>query len=110
MICYMKSPDIQLKNLVRISKKKSYFFLFFLFIFLSTTTAYGNETIDIAAIYALTGAAADANALTLQGIRYAVFEINKQGGVLGKNLKLLVSVLSLLLIHLLSLHTLLLVD
>jgi len=52
--------------------------------------AYGKETIDIAAIYALTGAAAEANAWTLQGVRYAVDEINRKGGVLGKRINLLV--------------------
>jgi branched-chain amino acid transport system substrate-binding protein len=47
-------------------------------------------TLDIAAIYALTGTAADANAYALQGVRYAVDECNKSGGVLGKQINLLV--------------------
>ncbi len=55
------------------------------------TTAYAEEeTIDIAAIYALTGVAAQANTSTLQGIRYAVKEINAQGGILGKPIRLLI--------------------
>jgi len=86
----MKSPDIRLTKLVRKSIKKSSFILFFLFIFLSMTTAYGTETIDIAAIYALTGAAAEGNTFTLQGIRYAYDEINEQGGILGRKINLLV--------------------
>ncbi len=51
--------------------------------------AWAQETIDIAAIYALTGVAAENNAHSLQGIRYGVHEINAQGGVLGKKIKLL---------------------
>ena len=86
----MRSPDIQLTRLAKISMKKSKFILFFLLIFLSMIPAYGEETIDIAAIYALTGAAAEANAWTLQGVRYAVDEINRKGGVLGKRINLLV--------------------
>jgi branched-chain amino acid transport system substrate-binding protein len=90
MIWDMKNPDIRLTNLVRTSVKKNRFILFFLCVFLWTIPAYGDETIDIAAIYALTGAAAEGNALTLQGIRYAVDEINKHGGILKRDVKLLV--------------------
>lgn len=90
MIHKMKSPYIPRTNIVRFSIKKKRCFLFFLFIFLSITQAFGNESIDIAAIYALTGVAAEANAPTLQGVRYAVDEINNQGGVLGKTINLLV--------------------
>jgi branched-chain amino acid transport system substrate-binding protein len=90
MIWDMKNPDIRLANLVRTSVKKNRFILFFLCVFLWTIPAYGDETIDIAAIYALTGAAAEGNALTLQGIRYAVDEINKHGGILKRDVKLLV--------------------
>ncbi len=84
----MKNPDIQLINRVRASIRKNRFILFFLCVFLWTTSAYGDETIDIAAIYALTGPATEGNALTLQGIRYAVNEINQHGGVLGRDIKL----------------------
>jgi branched-chain amino acid transport system substrate-binding protein len=90
MIFDMKSPGIQLTGFVRISFRKSRFILFLLFILLSMTPAYGKETLDIAAIYALTGAAAAGNAFTLQGVRYAVDEINKQGTVRGKKINLLV--------------------
>ena len=88
MISNMKNPDIQLTNRVRASIRKNRFVLFFLCVFLWTTSAYGDETIDIAAIYALTGPATEGNALTLQGIRYAVDEINKNSGVLGRDIKL----------------------
>ncbi|MDM8542533.1 ABC transporter substrate-binding protein [Desulfococcaceae bacterium HSG9] len=54
------------------------------------STAFAEDTIEIAAIYALTGAAANSNAISLQGVRYATEEINKQGGILGKQIKLLV--------------------
>jgi len=90
MIHNIKEQGIRLVNLVKIYKKKNSFFLFFLCIFFSLTPSYGNETIDIAAIYALTGAAAEANAYALRGAGYAVDEINSQGGVLGKKLNLLV--------------------
>ncbi|MBW1837875.1 MAG: ABC transporter substrate-binding protein [Deltaproteobacteria bacterium] len=90
MIGDMRSPYTQLTMLARISIKKSRFILFFLFISVSMTPAHGKDTIDIAAIYALTGVAADTNALTLQGVGYAVDEINKQGGVLSKKINLLV--------------------
>ena len=64
--------------------------LIFLFQFLSSPNANSNESIKVAAIYALTGVAADTNALTIRGIRYAVDEINEKGGVLGKKISLLV--------------------
>ena len=61
-----------------------------LVVMLSIASVCAQETIDIAAIYALTGAAAEASAETLQGVGYAVDEVNKQDGILGKKIKLLV--------------------
>ena len=61
-----------------------------LVVMLSSASVCAQETIDIAAIYALTGAAAEASAETLQGVGYAVDEVNKQDGILGKKIKLLV--------------------
>ena len=90
MIDDRQSLSTQLTMLARISIKPSRFILCFLFISVSMTPVYGKDTIDIAAIYALTGVAAHTNALTLQGVRYAVDEINKQGGVLSKKINLLV--------------------
>jgi branched-chain amino acid transport system substrate-binding protein len=57
-------------------------------IFLYSIPALGKNTIDIAAIYALTGAAAEANSYALQGVRYAVNELNSRGGILGKKINL----------------------
>jgi branched-chain amino acid transport system substrate-binding protein len=68
--------------------KTNRFILFFIFVFFFVTPVRGGETIDIAAIYALTGPAAEANALTLQGVGYAVDEINKEGGVSGRKINL----------------------
>lgn len=68
--------------------KTNRFILFFIFIFFFVTPVRGEETIDIAAIYALTGPAAEANALALQGVSYAVDEINKEGGVSGRKINL----------------------
>lgn len=48
------------------------------------------DPIKIAAIYAVTGVAAEANTSSLKGVRFAVDEINKHGGILGKKLELLV--------------------
>jgi branched-chain amino acid transport system substrate-binding protein len=49
---------------------------------------YADELVDIAAIYALTGAAAEANAHALKGVGWAVDEINRQGGILGRAIRL----------------------
>ena len=54
------------------------------------SSCFGGETIDIAAIYALTGAAAQSNAYSLQGVRLGVDELNTKGGILSKRLNLLV--------------------
>ena len=54
------------------------------------STAFAEETIDIAAIYALTGVAAEDNATSIQGVRYGIDAIHQQGGVLGKKINLLV--------------------
>jgi len=55
----------------------------------SNGITFGYETIDIAAIYALTGAAVENNSYSLEGIYYGVAEINSTGGVLGKKIKIL---------------------
>ncbi|MBN1828420.1 MAG: ABC transporter substrate-binding protein [Deltaproteobacteria bacterium] len=49
----------------------------------------GAETIDIAAIYALSGIAAEGNASSLLGVQLAVDEINAAEGLLGRKIKLL---------------------
>ncbi len=53
------------------------------------SAAFANGTIDIAAIYAVTGQAAEGNSSSLVGVRGGVDEINKQG-ILGKKLRLLI--------------------
>lgn len=70
--------------------KMNRFILFFILIFFFVTPVFGKEPVDIAAIYALTGAAAESNREALQGVGYAVDEINRQGGVLGRKINLLV--------------------
>lgn len=62
--------------------------LFILSVFFLVTPARGENTIDLAAIYALTGPASEANAYALQGVRYAVDEINGQGGISGRRINL----------------------
>ena len=68
--------------------KKSSFIPFFLFIFFIVVPVRAEEAIDIAAIYALTGPAAEANAYALRGVGYAVDEVNKKGGISGKKINL----------------------
>jgi len=75
-------------------KKITCYFLSLMAMFVFST-AYAEDTIEIAAIYALTGEAVtgeltNSNATSLQGVRCAVEEINKKGGILGKQIKLLV--------------------
>jgi branched-chain amino acid transport system substrate-binding protein len=90
MIFDRRSPNLQIGNSAGGPMKESRFILFFLFIFFLVSPAHSEEPIDIAAIYALTGAAAESNALALQGVGYAVDEINRQGGILGRKINLLV--------------------
>ncbi len=54
----------------------------------SHTEAFA-ENIKIASVYAKTGIAALENTKELKGVRFAVNELNKQGGLLGKKLELL---------------------
>lgn len=57
--------------------------------FFLNSPASGKQTIDIAAIYALTGIAAENNSFSLEGIYYGVDEINATGGILGRKIKIL---------------------
>lgn len=68
--------------------KKRRIIILFIFIFFLVAPGHGEETIDIAAIYALTGLAAEANALAIRGVGYAVDEINKEGGISGRKINL----------------------
>ena len=88
MIWDAKNPDIRRTHRTRKTIRRNRFILLLLCVFLWTTSAHSDEAIDIAAIYALTGPAAEGNAWTLRGIRHAVDEINKHGGVLGRDIKL----------------------
>ncbi|MCP4351459.1 MAG: ABC transporter substrate-binding protein [Desulfobacterales bacterium] len=63
------------------------FFVMMAFVF---STAFAEDSVNIAAIYALTGPAAEANASSLLGVRIGAEEINKQGGIIGKKINLLV--------------------
>jgi len=61
----------------------------FLFTTFSSSFAESGETIKVAAIFAKTGNAVLGNSTALNGVRFAVEELNQQGGVLGKQLELL---------------------
>jgi len=47
------------------------------------------ETVKVGAILGKTGKAAPANLIHLRGIRYAIEELNRQGGLLGKQIELI---------------------
>ncbi len=51
-------------------------------------TAIAGDGIPIAAVYSLTGRAVSSSRLSLEGVRMAVQEVNRRGGVLGKPLSL----------------------
>ncbi|MCP4671729.1 MAG: ABC transporter substrate-binding protein [Desulfobacula sp.] len=59
-------------------------------ILFSINEVSGDDTIDIAVIYAITGAAAKNNSYSLKGIYHGVQEINDAGGVLDKKINILV--------------------
>ena len=53
------------------------------------TAAHAKQGIPVAAIFSLTGSAAEANKSSLLGIQWAVEEINTAGGVLGRPLQII---------------------
>ncbi|MCP4348389.1 MAG: amino acid ABC transporter substrate-binding protein, partial [Desulfobacterales bacterium] len=64
--------------------------IFFVIMTSAFSTAFAEDTVNIAAIYALTGPAAESNTTSLLGVHIGAEEINKQGGIIGKKIKLLV--------------------
>ena len=74
---------------MRVINTSIHAFIFFLVLF-SAVFAYGVEPINVAAIYAKTGVAHEANKGSIEGAKLAINEINRQGGLLGRNLKLIV--------------------
>ncbi|MCP4112704.1 MAG: ABC transporter substrate-binding protein, partial [Desulfobacteraceae bacterium] len=66
------------------------FFVFFVMMNFIFSAAFAENTINIASIYALTGQAAEGNADSVLGVCIGVEEINKQGGIIGKKINLLV--------------------
>lgn len=59
------------------------------FSLLLSRISYAAETIQVAAIFAKTGEAATGNAMALNGLRFAMAEINNKGGLLGKTVELI---------------------
>ena len=47
------------------------------------------ETVKVASIFAFSGMAASANSIPVQGVRYGVEEINRRGGILGRQIELI---------------------
>ncbi len=64
-------------------------FIAAILVLLSLSSAHAAETVKVAAIFAKTGKTALYNTPALDGIRFAIKELNLQGGVLGKQLELL---------------------
>ncbi|MFO7783821.1 MAG: ABC transporter substrate-binding protein [Desulfatiglandales bacterium] len=69
-------------------KRTACFALVFTAGLLFPSVSPAGEDIQIAAIFAVTGPAAKANAHSLEGARLAVRELNRRGGVLGRQLKM----------------------
>ena len=59
------------------------------FLFLNASFPEAAETVRVASIFAKTGKATSGNATALNGIRFAVEELNQQGGILGKQIELI---------------------
>lgn len=59
------------------------------FLIVSPASAHAGETIRIASIFGATGPSASGNKATIEGIRFAVQEVNQSGGLLGKQIELL---------------------
>ena len=55
----------------------------------SVSSACAAEAIQVASIYAFSGAAASANRSSYMGVRYGVQEVNRRGGILGRPVELL---------------------
>lgn len=64
-------------------------FITIVLLILNGSLTYAEETVKVAAIFSKTGKTALGNAPALNGIRFAVKELNQQGGVLGRHLELL---------------------
>lgn len=68
---------------------KTYVFSFtMVFLILITMVASASETIKVASIFAKTGIAAAGNLTAIEGVRFAVDELNQQGGLLGKQIEI----------------------
>lgn len=59
------------------------------FLVLASNSSEAAEKIKIASIFAQSGVAAAGNLSAIQGVRFAVDELNKQGGLLGKELEVI---------------------
>jgi branched-chain amino acid transport system substrate-binding protein len=64
-------------------------YLFILIFLLPFSAAFASDSIKIAAIYAFSGPAAEANHSSVRGVRLAVDEINAAGGIAGRTIDLL---------------------
>ncbi len=64
-------------------------FLVSLLLFVAGTVAFATDTIKIAAIFAKTGLASTSTIHHFQAVRYAVDELNADGGLLGKKIELI---------------------
>lgn len=63
--------------------------LLFLLETLFAAPLFSAETVKIASIFAFSGIAAPSNRASILGVRYGVEEINRQGGILGRQIELI---------------------
>ncbi len=82
--CYSNVPRTR-----RIPRAALGLLLLLAVVFSPVSCACAEGPIKIAAIFSLTGPAAEANAPSIEGVRWAVEEINAAGGVLGRMLDLI---------------------
>jgi branched-chain amino acid transport system substrate-binding protein len=92
--CSYKEPGMTLKMWINLNPQRLFSCLVLAVsacsgFWLQPHPAESSQAIKIAAIYALSGPAAEANATSIRGVRLAVGEINASGGVLGRPLELL---------------------
>lgn len=85
----MKYFNKLILTLINNTKPMIHFILIFASLLGLAQNSLGREPVNIAAIYSLTGLGAISNRSSVLGTRLAVNEVNTRGGVLGRNLNLI---------------------
>jgi branched-chain amino acid transport system substrate-binding protein len=75
---------------IKVSMMTRYVLLFLLiFECVFASPLWSAETVKIASIFAFTGIAAPANQASILGVRYGIEEVNRRGGILGRQIELI---------------------